>query len=267
MTNIDKWIDFCFVVFYMGCSRDHKKSNSNYDNRINYLQRTVTNAFKYSKRVCIFVSNEFDKNIILEHVPNTECIQVECITSTHLPCTACLYVQQHIDELQLKDQDIVYFTEADHLLYIEPNIQSSLVNTLESYDVYASMHRMEQLYQENGKNRGPLCKLHEHEFILANTPHNVHEQPSCIYNNKFYLSKSDVEAYSGAYLTSIRSFKKIKINNNGVLESASFSSFHSLPCMKSIHIKDLYLIHLSGYDYHASFTKVYDARCPVYSDE
>lgn len=263
----NKWIKFCFVVFYMGDCERNKRSSSRYQNRISYLKRTVSNALKYTERVCVFVCNDYDKHVVEDNLRTVECIQISCRTGSYLPCEACLYVQRHLTDLDLKDEDIIYFTEADHLLYVKNEIVDDMLTILRNDNVYASMHRMEEIYQDYGKDRGINCQLYGINLVLANTTRNIDSMPSYDNKNQFYKSIHMHEAYAGAYLITANSYRKVRINNNGDLESPSLSCYDSLPCLKTKRFTDIYIIHLSGYEYHASLAGVHDVVASLFDGE
>lgn len=262
-----KWVDYCFVVFYMGRCKDRKASNSHYDNRISYLKRTVANAFKHTNRVGIFVCNDHDQEVVRENLQGVECTQLVCPTTMHLPCEACIYVQNNMHTLGLDDNDIVYFTEADHMMYVDDGFLDRLVTTIRSNKVYASMHRIEQLYNGNGRERGINIRLFDLDFVLPNTDPNLENLQPCDSDGLFYQSRRYDEAYAGAHIMTARTFKQVRFVNDGVLENASFSCFYSIPCIKTRKITDFYLVHFSGYEYHASFSGVYNACASLCNGE
>jgi hypothetical protein len=266
----EKWIDFCYIVFYMGSSEQNKSSFSRYNNRISYLKRTVKSSFNYTDRICIFVCNDHDVNVVKENLENVECIKLDVPTTTHLPCQALLYVQNNMKSLGLNDNDIVYFTEADHLLFINEDIKDSMLHTLKTQDVYVSMHRVEPIYKNDkgtyGADRGNNCEFYGHSFVLTNTTRELAIQPPSVYNPKFYRSYDQCEAYSGAHIMKYATFKKVFVPHSAELERASFCCFFSLPCIKTLNYADLYLIHLSTYEYHAMLAgEMENATAPMYN--
>lgn len=254
MTTIlsnNKFIDFCFIVFYMGDTPSKKSSNSSYDTRIHYLERTINNALLYSKRAVVFVCNAHDKNVVLQTGGSkVGCIQLHCPNPKCLPVDACVYVQRNYGELKIKETDVLYFTEADHLLFVKDEIIENIICAKDE-NLYFSMHRLEPIYKNHGADRGQNTEFDGHKFVLAsgNIPFSK-SNPNDIY----YRSPDTYEGYAGAFIVGGRAFLKIRYISDGVLEMASFCTFSSLPCFKTINIDDLFIIHLSGYDYHISMS-------------
>jgi hypothetical protein len=252
-----KFIDFCFIVFYMGDNPSRKSSNSSYDNRIHYLERTINNSLLYSKRAVVFVCNSHDRDVVLQSSAGKNaaavvtCIQINCPNPKCLPVDACLYVQQNYGELNIGETDVLYFTEADHLLFVKDNIVETIMS-LKDENLYFSMHRLEPIYENHGNGRGPNTEFAGHKFVLPSGDMDCIEPNK--WNDVYYRSPNKYEGYAGAFIVGGWAFLNINYISNGILEMPSFCIFGSLPCLKTINIDDLFIIHLSGYDYHVSMS-------------
>lgn len=237
------WLDYGFTVFYMGDNPNIQNSFSKYLFREKYLERTLNNMRLHCKKIVVFVSNDFDKNIVLKY--HNTCIQLEVNDSMMIPLEACKYIQKNID---LSDNSIIYYTEADQLLEIKDNIKSLVIENAKKDDIYISMHRMHPYYDDTNLQHGFKITLDGLDYISFNTK-TIHDRAS--YSPEFYIGPNWGEAYGAAMIINMKNFKKVnfRIHNNSKLESASFSCFYSLTCLKSKNIEELYINHLSGYEY------------------
>lgn len=255
------FVDYGFTAFYMGDTPTVRNSNSNYAYREGYLERTVHNMARYCKHIVVYVCNDHDAGIVnnvlatMAHrrsAPAVAVVKLEVADSMMLPLEACKHVQRNAT---LPTEAIVYWTEADQLLHVNVN-QDELVNLLRQKGVYASMHRLEELYGSSGNNRGPLAEYHGRSFVAPNTSRRIPSEPS--FSDTFYISPTPGEGFAGAFLMSMGNMRNVVFGvHEGLrVESTVFSCFRAMPCVKTKRLLDLFIHHLSGYEYHQQLAGV-----------
>lgn len=238
------WIDYGFTVFYMGEDKNAVNSLSKYYLRERYLQRTITNMRRHCKKITVFVENEFDRNIVLKY--HNDCILLQVDDSMMLPMYVCKYIQTSVP---LSNNSIIYYTEADQLLVIKDEIKQKVIDNLAKDNLHISMHRMHPYYDERCLNDGFKIRLDGLDYISFNTK-TIHDQVS--YSEEFYKSPNNIEAFCGAFLINAKNFRKVKfylVSTIMKVESVPFSCFVSFPCIKTKNIEQLYINHLSGFEY------------------
>lgn len=250
--------DLGFTVFVMGDDPAARNSNSQYGSRERYLERTLQSMTRYCKQVVVYVCNDHDAGIASKYLtgPGMSCTQLEVADTMMLALEACKHIQNHA---HVPDDAIVYYTEADQVL-VALQDRKELADVLRKNSVYVSMHRLEELYGACGSDRGPCVQSGGRHFVMPNTTDDIPAQAS--FSDRFYVSPSTYEAFAGAFLISMGNMRRVtfQVTDGLRVESACFSCFSAMPCLKTKRVLDVFVHHLSGYEYHQQLAGVTDVK-------
>lgn len=225
------------VVPYFGGSGP--AAHSPRERRLGYLRRTVENLkFQFAGPIMVSVCNETDRlaaeslGVIVMLVPNVD--------PALLPSSTLTILQR--EPLQA---DLLYYTEGDQLLSCSANFD---YRSILDAGTYLVPHRLEEPYGNVGRDKGPLVRVGDREFVVAN------DQPEkSVFANNFYVCQSEHSAFGGAYLCTREFFNCVKFQFSQTFPVEHASGFDpfasSRQALKTLRYLDFYVEHLSALDY------------------
>lgn len=208
-------------------------SSSNSDNRIDYLKKTIASIEDHFD-IVVGVYDNIDQETLLKE--EIDSIIIECDAPVKLGKALCEWA------LKNYNNERILFTEADHVFMSKYSWE--YLDEVMNDNVYFSPHRLEQLYGEKGKNRGPNVTVDGIEYTCPNSV----SRPEV--NEKFIVPLNIREAYSGAYYCSYNALSKVEFKGLHLENAGGWDIFNTLPCIKTANILDFCINHLSGYEYH-----------------
>lgn len=208
-------------------------SSSKSDNRIDYLKKTIASV-KDHFDIIVGVYDKTDQKTLLKE--EIDSVIVECDNPVQLGKTLCEWALKNFNNKR------ILFTEADHVFMSAYSWE--YLDSIMKDDFYFSPHRLEQLYGEKGKDRGPNVVVDNIEYTCPNSVF----RPEI--NEKFIAPFELNEAYSGAYYCSHNALSKVKFRGLHLEDAGGWDISKTLLCVKTSNILDFCINHLSGYEYH-----------------
>lgn len=207
-----------FMPFFGGNST---AAHSKREKRLDYLRScynsVVSNGFKPFVIVCT------TEDMLLCRSENMQYFVVDVKSPEMLAAEGVIGAR-----LLVGDDDIVFYTEADQILHMPDDFDES---NLTSHTYYVP-HRLEQCYLEFGKARGDQREINGVEYVVVNSVGTPYPQ------------------FAGCFLCRGSLFKSFNLTMSRDLPVEHATGLDIAFCGTWGKHKDLYVIHLSGYEYH-----------------
>lgn len=254
-------IDISLIPFYLNTAEKHS-SHSKKCNRAKYLETCLLKLVGVSKKIYVGVQNESDINVVKDIANNLDfkniaIVNVEC-HPMDLPSKLCI----DFKKLNFEEDQIIFFIEADQFLTNTITLARICDLLKRQENIIYSPHRIEKLYKKEygkwlTKYRVPDFDKEERLPFMFFGEYCYHPNTYKRFltnDNSFYKSPDWVDAYSAAFLTNYKTFKKIpfeKYANTKCLEGPSFSLLsEGLDVLKTTD-NTFSVIHMGGYEYNA----------------
>lgn len=219
---------FAIIPFYAG---NVLITEGNPDRRVEYLKKTTDNIKDIGWSLLVGVCSEADRSLVPSSV---ETVLLEPQQPRLLPMNLIRYAQKNLDEKH------IYYTESDQILHYNDYVFDYVVAS-----TYLTPHRLEQLGPKGqGRNRGAVIEWDNREWLLFN---GVPE------GDGFYHPYNRDAGYGGAFFCEKKLLDKVAFDDVDYLPLEHASGHHMYQqafCLKTSKLEDLFVEHLSGYDYH-----------------
>jgi hypothetical protein len=197
-------------------------THSRTDTRRSYLDQTIGSLDGFDVIVGVCRQEDVD-GVLVEAKPEW------------LPAVFFKWAQENVDA------DLVYVTEADHILTLDPTLLA-----VPDDQNYLVPHRLNEIGPE-GQGRGT------HQEIFLNgveyqAPNGLPEG-----EDEFYRPSSLVPCFGGAFLATLALFRRInfRLNDGSPVECATgFDVYQVGECLKTTAVERFWVEHLSSREHH-----------------
>lgn len=231
----------------------HPKGGAPPENKIEYLRKTTDSIVKIlpAASIHIFVCDEPS-----EAAAKTLPFQVQT-----LPCPPQELPYRTLCEaatLDLRDDDILFFTEDDQVLYMADTVREDIERCAE--DLAFSPHRWSRTLLGLRRRKRPRMKLNGKNGVLDNIEILSPAPATRRFNHAYDVQDTQNGAYAASWAMRSSTFGKLQLALRDTpkywLEVASFMVFEQLPVLKlSIRAGEnpasFIVDHLSGYDFNS----------------
>lgn len=237
------------VPFFGGTS---SATNSQEDTREAYLLATLHGLRANGFQAIVGVQNKEDAIVAMRLTLDEEIVQAFPYEEPQwLPTALFRWVQEEAKG------DVVYVTEADQILKAQNGIDP-LLEVLDAVN-YLVPHRFEEVGAKGqGKDRGPIRLEEGKTFVLPNThlPDPIKSRYYWPYHPTINTSEAHLAMqFGGGFLCLREMFDRIQFPRSEELPvewATGFAAAHTGFCLKTTDVRDFYVWHLSGLEYHNS---------------
>lgn len=220
------------VPYFSGTST---ATHSAEDTRRQYLEACIDSLWKLCDEVIVG---------IVQEEPDTEdlSLSTRLVAETPPEYLPTAFLRMMKGEEGIGDYDLVYYTEADQVLHITKKVAQFPRNIR-----YLVPHRMEEVVQGVGRERGERFKFNHVEYVICNGKARPH------HGGDFYKPLTKTEAFGGAWLASRNLYLGTDFKYFPVLPVEQASGFNIADAgtpWKTQDYRAFWVEHLSGKEYH-----------------